>query len=107
MCCKDGDLYVGSTIDLKLRFKEHNAGDIESAKPRKPFILLYYEAYNIEEEARDREKQLKLRGHAFGHIKRRIQRSLQQDKISSAGKPALLIFLTSAPLAQLLLLQER
>jgi putative endonuclease len=77
---KDGNLYVGSTNDLKRRFKEHNAGDVESTKPRRPLTILYYEAYSLEEEARDREKQLKLRGHALGQLKRRIERSLQQDK---------------------------
>jgi putative endonuclease len=77
---KDGDLYVGSTNNLQRRFKEHNAGDVESTKPRRPLELLYYEAYSVEQEARDREKQLKLRGHALGQLKRRIKKSLQQKE---------------------------
>ncbi len=77
---KDGLLYVGSTNDLKRRFKEHNAGDVESTKPRRPLKLLYYEAYSIENEARNREKQLKLRGHALGQLKRRLRESLQQKE---------------------------
>ena len=77
---KDDNLYVGSTNDLKRRFKEHNAGYVESTKPRRPLELKYYEAYSIEEEARDREKQLKLRGHALGQLKRRIKLSIQQKE---------------------------
>jgi putative endonuclease len=77
---KDNLLYVGSTNNLKRRFKEHNAGDVESTKPRRPLDLVYYEAYLIETEARNRERQLKLRGHALGQLKRRIKSSLQQNE---------------------------
>lgn len=77
---RDENLYVGSTNDLKRRFKEHNAGDVESTKPRRPFILLYYEAYRTEEDARTREKQLKLHGNALGQLKRRLRNSLQRNE---------------------------
>ena len=40
---KDGKFYAGFTQDLKLRFAQHNKGDVESTKSRKPFKLLYYE----------------------------------------------------------------
>ncbi len=52
---KDGDLYIGSTKDLRKRFEEHNEGHVESTKPRRPFQLVYYEAYRIEKDARLRE----------------------------------------------------
>ncbi len=74
----DGELYVGSTNDLKRRFKEHNAGDVQSTKSRKPFVILYYEAYSAEVNARKRERQLKLRGRALAQLKRRLEFSLQQ-----------------------------
>lgn len=74
----DGELYIGSTIDLKRRFKEHNAGDVQSTKSRKPFVILYYEAYSAEVDARKRERQLKLRGGALAQLKRRLEFSLQQ-----------------------------
>jgi putative endonuclease len=77
---KDENLYVGSTNDLKRRFKEHNAGDVESTKPQRPLELLYYEAYTAEEDARTREKQLKLRGNALGQLRRRLHQSLQRDE---------------------------
>ena len=77
---KDENLYIGSTNNLQRRFREHNAGDVESTRPRRPLELIYYEAYSVEEEARNREKQLKLRGHALGQLKRRIWKSLQQKE---------------------------
>ena len=76
---KDGELYVGSTNDLKRRFAEHNAGDVTSTKPRRPLLLIYYEAYLAEVDARTRESQLKLRGRALGQLKRRLQHCLRQD----------------------------
>ncbi len=75
---KDNELYVGSTNDLKRRLKEHNAGDVQSTKPRRPLVLLYYEAYAAEPDARKREQQLKLRGRALAQLKRRLEFSLQQ-----------------------------
>ncbi len=75
---KDNELYIGSTNDLKRRLKEHNAGDVQSTKPRLPLVLLYYEAYAAEPDARKREQQLKLRGRALAQLKRRLEFSLQQ-----------------------------
>lgn len=77
---KDGNMYIGSTNNLRRRFKEHNAGEVLSTRARLPLSLIYYEAYSLEEEARNREKQLKLRGHALGQLKRRIRGSLQLNK---------------------------
>jgi len=42
---QDNNLYTGSTNDLKRRFTEHNAGEVTSTKSRRPFLLVYYEAY--------------------------------------------------------------
>jgi putative endonuclease len=72
---KDGLFYTGSTSDLRRRLKEHNTGKVFSTRLRKPFILIYYEAYRIEKDARMREHNLKLRSRAFAQLKRRIERS--------------------------------
>ena len=40
---KDDKLYTGYTKDLKLRFKQHNNGQVKSTKNRRPLILIYYE----------------------------------------------------------------
>ena len=74
---KDGMLYVGSTRDLKKRFEEHNKGLVPSTRKRKPFILIYYEAYLVESDARSREHQLKLLANALTQLKRRLPASLK------------------------------
>lgn len=75
---KDSHLYIGSTNDLKKRFAEHNNGKVFSTKHRRPFNLIYYEAYSSEKDARMREHNLKLRSRAFAQLKKRINRSLKE-----------------------------
>ena len=52
----DNKLYSGYTDNLKRRFQDHNSGKVESTKHRKPFILIYYEAYLHQQDATSREK---------------------------------------------------
>ena len=73
---KDSNFYIGSTNDLRRRMKEHNTGVVLSTKSRKPFGLIYYEAYKSEKDARKRETNLKLRSRAFAQLKKRIRGSL-------------------------------
>ena len=56
---KDGKFYKGITFDLKRRLKEHNAGKNFSTAPRRPFKLIYYEAYLLKQDAEARERYLK------------------------------------------------
>lgn len=56
---KTGDLYVGWTKDLRKRFKEHNQGKNFSTKTKVPWLLIRYEAYLNEKDAKRREKYLK------------------------------------------------
>ena len=72
---KDGEFYIGSTNDLRRRFKEHNGGKVFATKSRIPFEIIYYEAYKREEDARHRESNLKLRSRAFAQLKKRIDAS--------------------------------
>lgn len=53
---KDGKLYIGCTNDLKKRIQEHNRGESFATKGRKPFSLIYYEAYLNRKDAEKREK---------------------------------------------------
>ncbi len=76
---KDKELYVGYTNDLKRRLKEHNNGENLSTKFRRPFILAYYEGYLSKKDAQEREKQLKRRGQARHHLKKRISDSLLDE----------------------------
>jgi len=56
---KDGLFYTGFTKDLKLRLKQHEKGEVESTKDRKPLKLIYYEACLEQADALKREKYLK------------------------------------------------
>ncbi len=48
---KDNKLYVGKTKDLRRRFSEHNSGKVISTKKRRPFELLFYEAFKNKTDA--------------------------------------------------------
>jgi putative endonuclease len=56
---KDNGFYIGYTKDLKKRFLQHNSGYSKSTKPRAPFVLIYYEAFSNNKDARAREVFLK------------------------------------------------
>ena len=56
---KDGKYYIGYTKDIGKRFKEHNDGKTFSIKSRRPFVLMGFEEYTTENEARYREHQIK------------------------------------------------
>jgi len=74
---KDNCCYIGSTNDLERRIEEHNAGLVFSTKSRIPFEIIYYEAYRSESDARDREKNLKIRSRAYAQLRKRIKRSIE------------------------------
>ena len=56
---KDSGFYTGLTKDLSRRIHEHNGGNVQATKARRPFVLLYSEQYVTRDEARKREKFLK------------------------------------------------
>ena len=78
---KDRKLYVGYTEDLQRRMKEHNKGRSFATKPRRPFILVYYESYLTRTDAMKRENMLKKQGAAPGGLKRRITTSLAEAEL--------------------------
>ncbi len=65
-------IYVGSTNDLRRRLAEHNQGKERSTKRYMPWKLIYYEAFNSESFARQREMKLKYNGNAMKELKKRI-----------------------------------
>jgi putative endonuclease len=55
----DNKLYIGYTHNLKLRIEQHNKGEVESTRHRRPLELIYYEACLSKEDALRREKYFK------------------------------------------------
>ncbi|MBE9480990.1 MAG: GIY-YIG nuclease family protein [Bacteroidetes bacterium] len=51
--------YVGMTIDINRRLKEHNAGKSKFTNAFKPWKIIYSETANSRKSARGREKYLK------------------------------------------------
>ena len=56
---RDKSTYVGYSDDVHKRLKRHNEGRSRYTKLKKPWKLIYYEAYLSEKKARQRELQLK------------------------------------------------
>jgi len=69
---KDYRWYTGYSADLKKRFAEHNNGENESTRKRRPFELIYYEASSDEKDAKAREKFLKT-GMGKRYIRNRVK----------------------------------
>ncbi|MCR4267918.1 GIY-YIG nuclease family protein [Nitratireductor sp. ZSWI3] len=55
----NGDVYVGSTNDLKRRFASHRDGYVTSTRMHRPLILLSYVAVETEAVARPLERYFK------------------------------------------------
>lgn len=55
----DRGLYIGMSGDLRRRFGEHQRGESQSTKGRRPWKLIYYEAYLEMQDAEGRENFLK------------------------------------------------
>ena len=53
---KDKKLYSGYSSDLRKRIESHNKGSVGITKNRRPFMLIYYEAYIHQQDATAREK---------------------------------------------------
>ncbi len=72
----DNKLYVGFTNNLKRRVREHNEGKNFSTKHRRPFKLIYYEAYLSEQDTKKREKFLKT-GWGRNYIKKNLSQTIR------------------------------
>ncbi|MBY0538985.1 GIY-YIG nuclease family protein [Patescibacteria group bacterium] len=59
------EYYIGYTNDIERRLREH-------ANKKPGYTLLYYESYQSQAAARDREQKLKYYGSAWRGLKKRI-----------------------------------
>jgi putative endonuclease len=71
---KDDSLYIGYTSDLKKRTKEHNGGFTKATRYKRPYKLIFYEAFLDRADAKHREIYLKS-GWGFRTIKALLKRS--------------------------------
>ncbi|WP_095201065.1 GIY-YIG nuclease family protein [Mesorhizobium carmichaelinearum] len=63
---RNGDIYVGSTNDLRRRFESHRSGHVVSTKANLPVTLKTYVAVETEANARQLERYFKTgSGKAF------------------------------------------
>lgn len=58
--CKDQTLYAGYTTDIKSRENKHNNGTgAKYTKHRTPIKIIYWEKFDTQKEAMQRESQIK------------------------------------------------
>jgi putative endonuclease len=76
----NGNLYTGSTDNLKRRFKDHEQGKVVSTKYNRPVKLILYEGYLFEKDAKRREKYLKT-SDGKRDIKRQLSYAFKQLSI--------------------------
>ena len=66
----NGDMYVGSTNDLRRRVELHERGQVNSTKSHLPIALKPYVAVQTERNARELERYFKLgSGKAFANTR--------------------------------------
>jgi len=75
---KDKKLYIGYTIDLKKRLLQHQNGEVESTKYRRPLELVFYEAFKDKRDAARREKYFKTE-KGKSSLKQMIRFSIEQN----------------------------
>lgn len=82
--------YYGSTNNLRERLQLHNEGKVDSTMPHRPWKLVWYGAFETEEQARDFERYLKTgAGKAFAY-KRLVSVALAKDLAEGRSAPELL-----------------
>jgi len=74
----DRSWYIGYSSDLKKRFYSHHKGENKATKNKRPWKLIYYEAYLNRLDAKGREKFLKS-GSGRRFIKKQLSRYLKCD----------------------------
>jgi len=74
---KDKSIYIGYTADLKTRLSKHQSGVSRSTKFKRPYELIYYEAFLNKKDAKAREEYLKS-GWGWRSIKKILKNYLMK-----------------------------
>ncbi|KKT26654.1 MAG: GIY-YIG catalytic domain protein [Parcubacteria group bacterium GW2011_GWA2_43_9b] len=74
---KDKGLYVGYSGNIKERYAEHQKGQVEATRDRRPLELIYCELYKNRKDAIRREKFFKS-GWGRNYIKKILQDALKE-----------------------------
>jgi predicted GIY-YIG superfamily endonuclease len=74
---KDGNLYIGSSRDIKARLAEHLAGRVTATRQRRPLELLYCELHASRKDAMQREMYLKT-GWGRKYLERTLPETLER-----------------------------
>lgn len=69
---KDNLFYTGYTKDLRKRLSEHDSGNVNSTRHRRPLKLIYFEGCLNQQDATRREKYLKS-GNGKIYLKSRLR----------------------------------
>jgi putative endonuclease len=77
----DGGFYIGYSADLKRRLAEHKRGASFATSYRRPWKLIYYEAYLDRRDAEGRERYLK-----SGSGRRFLERQLKNYFANTPSK---------------------
>lgn len=80
----NGDIYVGSTNELKRRHASHQAGHVLSTKANLPARLRSYVAVETEDHARELEAYFKSGSGKAVALKRLVRRSVAPDPAGAA-----------------------
>ena len=70
---ESGSIYVGYSSDLRRRVREHASRDHPG------WMLVYYEAYGSEVDARRRERRLKHHGSGLRELRKRLEDGLSDE----------------------------
>ena len=73
---KDRSFYIGYSTDLKRRIEAHKRGESLATKFKRPFGLIYYEAFINQKDAKNREEYLKS-GWGFRSVKKILKNYLK------------------------------
>ena len=77
----DSGLYIGYSSNLRRRFASHASGKAASTVRRRPWRLIYYEAYLNEADALGRERYLKS-GSGRRFLKVQLRHYLSEEPLN-------------------------